>query len=306
MVGVLVDLATLAQKPATNQATPAPPESLATTPEPMVGVLVDRATLAQKPATNQATPAPPESLAATLEPMVGVLVDLATLAPNPAMNQATLAPRESIVTTLEPEVGVLADLATLAPNPATNLALPAPRESIATTLEPMFGEERSRVISRKARRRQDQRSCLTNEDGLVVLSKSTLLTKLRNEWRYLLDPAQLLNLCFFFECPISHHKYTEANTNDSPDLLGPFSRSRWKYMTKIHVLFPSDVGHMYIAERGNLPHYQEVFSKVVLALERYDNQMPVYLYMRGEDYSNHFMLVGNSAKTVQPFVDRMD
>jgi hypothetical protein len=220
MVGVLVDLATLAQKPATNQATPAPPESLAMTPEPMVGVMVDRVPLAQKPATNQATP----------------------------------APRESIVTTLKPVVGVLTNLATLAPNPATNLALPAPRESIATTLEPMFGEERSQVISRKARRRQDQRSRLTNEDGLVVLSKSTLLTKLWNEWRYLLDPAQLLNLCFFFECPISHHKYTEANTNNSLDLLGPFSRSCWKYMTKIHVLFPSNVGHMYIAERGDLPH----------------------------------------------------
>jgi hypothetical protein len=63
---------------------------------------------------------------------------------------------------------------------------------------------------------------------------------------------------------------------------------------------------MYIAERGDLPHYQEVFSKFVLALEWYDNQMPVYLYMRGEDYSNHFMLVRNSAKTVQPFVDQMD
>ena len=140
----------------------------------------------------------------------------------------------------------------------------------------------------------------------MVLSKSTLLSKLWNEWRYLLDPTQLLNLCFFFECPISHQKYTEANTNDSLDLLKPFSRSHWKYMTEIHVLFPSDVGHMYIAERGDLPHYQEVFSKFVLALERYDNQMPVYLYLRGEDYSNHFMLVQNLAKRVQPFVDRMD
>ncbi len=60
-------------------------------------------------------------------------------------------------------------------------------------------------------------------------------------------------------------------------------------MTEIHVLFPSDVGHMYIAKRGDLPHYQEVFSKFVLALEQFDNTMPVYLYMRGEDYSYHFI-----------------
>jgi menaquinone-dependent protoporphyrinogen IX oxidase len=77
-------------------------------------------------------------------------------------------------------------------------------------------------------------------------------------------------------------------------------------MTKIHCLFPSNVGHMYIAKRGDLPHYQEVFSKFVRALKRYDNRMPVYVYMRGEDYSNHFMLLQNSAKVVQPFVDRVD
>jgi hypothetical protein len=117
----------------------------------------------------------------------------------------------------------------------------------------------------------------------------------------------MLNLCFFFECPISHQKYNEANTNDSLNLLGPFSPSRWKYMSEIHCLFPSDVGHnMYIAERGDLPHYQEVFSKFVLALEQFDNTTPVYLYTRGEDYSYHFMLVQNLARAVQSFVDRMD
>jgi hypothetical protein len=79
-----------------------------------------------------------------------------------------------------------------------------------------------------------------------------------------------------------------------------------EYMSEIHCLFSSDVGHMYIDKRGDLPHYQEVFSKFVLALERFDNTMPVYLYMRGEDYSNHFMLVRNLARAVQPFVDRMD
>jgi hypothetical protein len=77
-------------------------------------------------------------------------------------------------------------------------------------------------------------------------------------------------------------------------------------MSKIHCLFYSDVGHMYIAERGDLRHYQEVFSNFVLALEWFDDRMPVYLYMRGEDYSNHFMLVRNLARVVQPFVDRMD
>jgi hypothetical protein len=34
--------------------------------------------------------------------------------------------------------------------------------------------------------------------------------------------------------------------------------------------------------------------------------MPVYLYMRREDYSNHFMLVWNSAMVVKTFVDRKD
>jgi hypothetical protein len=34
--------------------------------------------------------------------------------------------------------------------------------------------------------------------------------------------------------------------------------------------------------------------------------MPVYLYMGGEDYRNHFMLVRNLMAAVSPFVDRMD
>jgi hypothetical protein len=54
------------------------------------------------------------------------------------------------------------------------------------------------------------------------------------------------------------------------------------------------------------PHYQEVFSKFVLALETYDNRLSVFLDMRGEDYSNHFMTVRKSAEKVKPFVDRMN
>jgi hypothetical protein len=172
MHGVLADLATLAP----------------------VGVFANIATLAPNPAAIQATPAPPESLATTLEPMVGVLADLATLAPNPAtIQQATPAPPESLATTLEPMVGVLANLATLATNPATNQAPPSPPESLTTRLEPMIGGERSQAIPRKVHSRQDRQGCLTNEDGYVILSKSTSLTKLWYEWRYLLDPTQMLN-----------------------------------------------------------------------------------------------------------------
>jgi hypothetical protein len=56
-------------------------------------------------------------------------------------------------------------------------------------------------------------------------------------------------------------------------------------------MFLSHAGHICVAKRVDLPHYQEVFSKFVLALEAYEDTMPVYLYMRSEDYSNHFMLV---------------
>jgi hypothetical protein len=77
-------------------------------------------------------------------------------------------------------------------------------------------------------------------------------------------------------------------------------------MSEILVLFPSRVGHIYVAKMADLPHYQEVFSKFVLALEAYEDSMPVYLYMRGEDYSNHFMLVRNSEAPVKPSVGRIN
>ena len=110
---------------------------------------------------------------------------------------------------------------------------------------------------------------------------------------------------FLFHCPVLHQDYSEANTNDCLVNLGPLSLSHWKFICEIHFLFPSHVGHIYVAKRADLPHYQEVFSNFVLALEAYEDTMPVYLYIRG-NYSNHFMLVLNSEAAVQPFVERID
>ena len=62
---------------------------------------------------------------------------------------------------------------------------------------------------------------------------------------------------------------------------------------------------MYIAKRADLPHYQEVFSKFLTALNCYEDDMPVYLYMKGKDYSNHFLLVQNSLSAVKPYMDRL-
>jgi hypothetical protein len=77
----------------------------------------------------------------------------------------------------------------------------------------------------------------------------------------------MLNLCFFFECPFSTREYNEANTNDCLDNLGPLSLSHREHIAKIHVLFPSDVCHIYAARRADLPHYQEVLSKFDSAFE---------------------------------------
>ena len=77
-------------------------------------------------------------------------------------------------------------------------------------------------------------------------------------------------------------------------------------MSEIHCLFPSDVGHIYIAKKADLPHYQEVFSKFVSALDCYDDDMPVYLYLKGQDYSNHFLLVQNSLSAVKPYMERIN
>jgi hypothetical protein len=153
---------------------------------------------------------------------------------------------------------------------------------------PPIEDSLSQPIPRIGQQR-DRRPPLTNREGLVLVRKSTLLSKLGNEWRHLLNSSQIQNLCFFFECPVSHQDYSEANNNDCLNNLGPLSLSCWKFISEIHVLFPSHVGHICVAKRANLPHYQEeVFSKFVLA---YEDTMPVYLYMCGKDYSNHFMLV---------------
>ncbi len=289
-------LATLA-----NLATTLAVSNHATTPSTipasslaMIPSTIPEMTPTTNPAMILATPALPAALATTPMQMDGVLadcdisavIDLTTPETTPATNPP-------MIVATPPET-------TPATHPAMILATPARAPSLATAPEP------SPLKRRNSLRRQDRRSPLTNQDGLVILSKSTFLTKLRLEWRYLLDPTQMLNLCFFFERPISHEAYHEANANSRLVGLGPFSPTRWKHMAEIHCLFPSDVGHIYIAERADLPHYQEVFSKFLAALDSYHDRMPVYLYMKGQDYSNHFMLVRNSEKSVIPFMDRID
>jgi hypothetical protein len=111
---------------------------------------------------------------------------------------------------------------------------------------------------------------------------------------------------FFFERPFSHEDYKKANTNKALDSQGAFSHSRWSQIGEIHVLFPSEAGHFYIARRADLPHYQEVFSKFVTALESFDDAMVVYLYLPERNYKNHFLTVRNSLERVQPFVDQID
>jgi hypothetical protein len=152
----------------------------------------------------------------------------------------------------------------------------------------------------------NRRLPLTNRNGLVVMSKEFFLKRLHGEWRHLLDPKSMMNLCFYFECPFSFNDYNEANSANSLDKLGAFAHSRWEYMAEIHVLLPGDHGHIYVAERADLPHYQAVFAKFILALESYDGHMPVYLYTNGNDYDNHFLSVRNSGTSVQPFVDSID
>ncbi len=147
---------------------------------------------------------------------------------------------------------------------------------------------------------------LSNKAGLVTLSKAKFIKRLRAKWDSLLDPRQVLNLCFYFEYPNSFPDYNEANNSEGLDKMGSFSHTRWDFIKEIHVLFPSDIGHFYVARRADLPHYQEVFSKFIYALESYEDDMPVYIYLNGRDYNNHFLSVRNSAEKVKPFVDQID
>jgi hypothetical protein len=99
---------------------------------------------------------------------------------------------------------------------------------------------------------------------------------------------------FFFKCPVSFKEYDKANTSNCLDNLGAFSLSCWKHIGKIHFFFPRDAaGHIYDSKQADLHHYQEVFAKFALALEAYDDGMPVYFYIRGDDYANHFLMVCN-------------
>jgi hypothetical protein len=61
-----------------------------------------------------------------------------------------------------------------------------------------------------------------------------------------------------------------------------------------------------VAHQADLPHYQEVFSKFMSALEAYDEQLSIFLYLRGEDYKNHFLTLCNSTEKVKPFIEQIN
>jgi hypothetical protein len=150
--------------------------------------------------------------------------------------------------------------------------------------------------------RSRQQVPMTNRDGLVVLSKSSFIDCLRNDWQHLLEPHDMLNLCFFFELPISHHEYTQVRIPTMAwTTLVPFLYPIGS--TIRHVFFLSNIHHFYIARQADLPHYQEVFLKFVTALESYNDRMPVYLYMKDNDYNDHFLSIRNSPEKVKPFVN---
>ena len=65
-------------------------------------------------------------------------------------------------------------------------------------------------------------------------------------------------------------------------------------MSEIHVAFPSRRGHLYLAKRADLPHYQGIFAAFVEELEQYDGELKVFLYLPSYDYDNHFFIVRNS------------
>jgi hypothetical protein len=223
-----------APTPASIQATPAPPAVMATTPERTDGALVDLSIdpvtnsltylstcPAPTPASIQATPAPPAVLATTPERTDGALVDLSIdpvtnsltylstcPAPTPASIQATPAPPAVLATTPERTDGALVDLSIdpliQVPPPALTYHDHHHATNSNTSGRPALPETLASKRLTNSIRRQDCHSSLTDQDGLVVLSKSMFLKKLRLEWRHLLHPKQIHNLCFFFECPKSH------------------------------------------------------------------------------------------------------
>jgi hypothetical protein len=196
------------------------------------------------------------------------------------------------------------------PTNTTNL-LPMPTsflspQTVTAKPTPVTPPKLPRTLTLDTDPKQKKVVPISDKRGLVTLTKASFLRRVRREWPLLLDPKEVSNLCFFFERPFSHEDYKKANTNKALDSQGAFSHSRWSQIGEIHVLFPSEAGHFYIARRADLPHYQEVFSKFVTALESFDDAMVVYLYLPERNYKNHFLTVRNSLERVQPFVDQID
>lgn len=75
--------------------------------------------------------------------------------------------------------------------------------------------------------------------------------------------------------------------------LGNCSPERWRHIQEIHVVFPSEL-QAYTVRRADMPHYQEMFQKVLAAIASYSRKIRVVIYDPRYDYSNDFMVVRNN------------
>ena len=188
------------------------------------------------------------------------------------------------------------------PSLSTSLVPP-----VSLASRPPAHDTRRRAIPFVGNQPHSRRShFLTNSDGLVTMSKVKLIQCLRGRFSDLLNSQAVDNLPSCFELPSSMEEYRLANSSNRLDNQGAFSRRRWKFMSEIHVAFPCREGHLYLAKRADVPHYQGVFSNFIAELERYEDDINVYLYLPKFDYDNHFLIVRNTPMSVHRFAGKID
>jgi hypothetical protein len=108
------------------------------------------------------------------------------------------------------------------------------------------------------------------------------------------------NMCFFFEEALP--SFFENNKSQKLDKLGAFAIERWSHIARVHCVFPQCKGQAYFVSRLDTTHYQDFFCNFVSKVAQYRGNCQFSIYYPQSDYSNSYLVLLNTQKSLQPFL----
>jgi hypothetical protein len=77
---------------------------------------------------------------------------------------------------------------------------------------------------------------------------------------------------------------------------------QWLHIVHVHCVFLQAKGQAYFVSRLDTTHYQDFFCNFVSKVAQYHGNCQFLIYHPERDYSNNYLVLLNTPKSLQPFL----